>query len=310
MPLTRVGVFGGPEPRSGAKVRADALSERYNHSMRSFGEVETARDLGPTDHVCWTFDGYGAFRAAAVDFLSEGLALGLRVGLVAARHEDVLRADLGGLGDVDALVATGALSTVPLHGTYDEFVSDPTRQVDAYAEATEQALADGYAGLRVAADVTSLITGPREVDAFARYECLIDQYMRTHPFSALCGYDTALVGASAAAAIACVHPLRRRGGARYGLFAGPHDLMLTGNVDASLDATFEPSVERLLAPLEAGPVRIDCAALDFVDHRGLAALDRAAAARQISVELVRPPWSTRRLVDILGFRALDVVEPR
>ncbi|MEV8510062.1 MEDS domain-containing protein [Actinoplanes sp. NPDC051475] len=130
----------------------------------------------PYGHVCLAYDDPATFRTAARDFLAEGAAAGERVWYLASEppHGWEFRPDLIRLGE-----------------HYPEgAVIDPARGLEAYAAATCQALADGYAGLRVAAEVTPLVRTPAQLDAFARYEHVVDRYMRTHP-SGRCAASTA-----------------------------------------------------------------------------------------------------------------------
>ena len=59
----------------------------------------------------------------------------------------------------------------------DDRVVDPERSLAARVEEIERALAAGFTGLRVVADATAVVGRPEQVDAFARYEYLLDQAM-------------------------------------------------------------------------------------------------------------------------------------
>src|SRR5262249_47963177 len=65
---------------------------------------------------------------------------------------------------------------------------DPAAVIKRYDAATHEALADGYRGLRVSADVTALVRAPEQQDAFAQCEFLLERYSSRHPLSAMCGY--------------------------------------------------------------------------------------------------------------------------
>ena len=64
----------------------------------------------------------------------------------------------------------------------------PAEVMKKCAAATQEALADGYRGLRISADVTDLVRAPDQHDAFARCEFLLERYSARHPLSAMCGY--------------------------------------------------------------------------------------------------------------------------
>ncbi len=165
-------------------------------------------------------------------------------------------------------MASGAARVQPIDPASPAL--DPHRQVSHYALATEEALAQGYAGLRVAADSTPLVLTPDGLEAFARYEHLADRYMVSHPFTGLCAFNRAVLGADKIAQLACLHPesspqatpLRLHASADPGFTA-----VLAGEVDIA--------GHELLALRRAGlgehgdPVVIDATELEFIDHRGL-----------------------------------------
>jgi hypothetical protein len=151
-------------------------------SVRRTGFVDTVAGLGRSDHICWVFHTPSQFRSSAVQYLSDGLASGQRVLPIAdaARDQD--------LDDVDGFAearAAGAVQVQDLVIYGSGQAVDAATQVRAYAEATEQTLADGYGGLRVAADGTALGRTPETRAASARYEFLIDRFMPGNPFAAL-----------------------------------------------------------------------------------------------------------------------------
>ncbi|MCE6995451.1 MEDS domain-containing protein [Saccharothrix sp. S26] len=82
----------------------------------------------------------------------------------------------------------------------------PEQQVRVCADATQEALAAGFTGLLVVADVTPLVSTPARLEAFARYEHLVDCYMATHPLAGMCAYDRVQLGDAAVAQVACLHP--------------------------------------------------------------------------------------------------------
>ena len=115
------------------------------------------------------------------------------------------RANLADLGDLDRLLAKGALHVVSARDVYGAGGPvDPERVVGFVAAATEQALADGFGGLAMSADATELVGTPVQKDAFARCEFLVDGYMASHPLSALCGYGLEL-GNDTVAEFALLH---------------------------------------------------------------------------------------------------------
>lgn len=118
--------------------------------------------------------------AAVQVFLLEGVQAGLRVGYV-GRVGPVVTAPAAEWARREG--RSDAVFSLDLAGTYlPDGVVSPQRQVKVFRHATELALADGFAGLRVAADATDLVRTPEQLDAFVRYEHVIDRYMADQPF--------------------------------------------------------------------------------------------------------------------------------
>jgi anti-anti-sigma regulatory factor len=271
--------------------------------MRSSGFVDAVDGLSHHDHVGWVYDTPGEFRAVAARFLADGLAGGQRVLLVTG---DVDHADLDGSFAAARRTGAAVVLDVGMYRSGDR--GDPRAQVDAYAQATDEALAQGYTGLRVAADVTSLVRTPDDRAAFARYERLADDLMIRTMFSALCAYDRAELGPTAAAELVCVHPVARRSATPLRLHNSDQPgvaAVLAGDLDLAGHALFEAALDRFeLTPVD-GVVTIDARDLAFIDHRSLIrlvehvrALGATTALRIGTRSAVRPLARLLRLTDL------------
>jgi hypothetical protein len=276
--------------------------------MRRTGFVDTVGGLGRHDHVCWVFDAPGEFRSPARRFLADGLAGGQRVLFIAdsARQTD--------LDDVEGFAvarATGAAQVQDLRIYGSSWQLDPSAQVRAYARATEQALAEGYTGLRVAAEATPLVRTAAGRAAFARYEHLVDAYMTRHPFSALCGYDRGELGQDAVAELACMHPLARRSSTALRVFAAGEPgiaAALAGEVDMTGHEQLRVALGRTDLAVVDGEVTIDARDLDFIDHRGLIQIVEHVRGRGAATVLeVGARSVVRPLSDVLCLPDLRVV---
>jgi anti-anti-sigma factor len=275
--------------------------------MRARGVAGSAGRLGVSDHGCWIYGSdreYAEFRKAALRFAADGLALGQRLLFVGDRSEDEVLADLAPFGDVDTLRRRGALDIRRRADVYlgGGQVADPDAQLAAYDLAVEDAIAAGYTGVRVVAEVTGLLTDPSSCDQQVRWEMVGDRYMATsRPLAALCGYDRRVIGDAAAAVLTCVHPVRHDESVPFALFADDGALCLTGEVDA-----FEaPLLTRALAavPPDSSLV-LDVSDLRFIDVAGTAVLARHAvgqAANGLDVSLRGARPLLRRMWDMLGF---------
>lgn len=241
------------------------------------------------------------------EFLADGIALGQRVRYVATgrveQHMEMLRglARLGG-GRRDAVQA------VSLEAMYRTgAVVEPAAQVRAYAAATDEAVADGFTGLRVAADATPLAREPEQLEAFTRYEHLVDRYMTRRPFAAMCAYDSAELGATAVTQLACMHPVATVDSTPFRLHAtADADAALSGELDMASRTVFPVALERIGAGTHDGELVVDASGLTFIDQHSLLALDGFARRRGVTVVL-RDGWpGAVRLIEILEIRHVRV----
>jgi anti-anti-sigma regulatory factor len=192
-------------------------------------------------------------------------------------------------------------------------VIDPAVQVRAYATATDEAVAAGYTGLRVVADATSLVRTPAQLDAFARYEHLIDRYMRTRPMSAICGYDRRELGDRTIAELACMHPETNADEVLFRLYAcppGDGSATLTGELDPTTAQLFSTALERAdLHPVD-GRLTVQASQLRFIDHRSLMLLQDYAQRHGTTAVLHTSRSAAARLVELLDLSRVRVEATR
>ncbi|HUQ59478.1 MAG TPA: MEDS domain-containing protein [Lentzea sp.] len=277
------------------------------HKRRS-GFAEHGRGFGPHDHVCWRYRDERDLRDRVREFLSEGLALGHRVGYIGTGDPEILAEDLDGIDGIREALRTGAAQVASLDTTYPVgTVIEPAAQVRAYAEATDAALAAGFAGLRVAADCTSLVRTPQQLDAFSRYEHRIDRYMVDRPFSAMCAYDAGEVDDHAFAQLASLHPNANVSSAGFRLHAADERATaFAGEVDQTSEDLFALALHRADLRPHDGQLAFDATGLTFLDHRTLLRLSRHAADRDASVVL-RTSWpGVSKLVNLLDLANVRV----
>jgi hypothetical protein len=96
------------------------------------------------------------------------------VASVGADGVEAALADLAQVDDLDRSLAEGAVCIVLVEKVYGPGgLVDAGGTVSFYADATGQALSDGFRGLRVGADSTELVRTSEQQDAFVRYELLL-----------------------------------------------------------------------------------------------------------------------------------------
>ncbi|MEU7874620.1 MEDS domain-containing protein [Dactylosporangium sp. NPDC049140] len=250
-------------------------------------------------HICWTYDDRRELRAYARSYLAAGIAAGERVWFA-------------GPGDPGWLPAGAEF--VSLDSTYAAGAAvDPHAQVAAYAAATEAALAAGHTGLRVFADCTALVRTGAGLDAFARYEALVDRYIAVAPMRAVCALYRPEAGDRAVGELACLHPATNAGDVRFALRGDPGSpgtALLSGELDGDAERLFPAALGRVQPQPENGQIVFDAHRLRFVDHRALLHLQRYAERHDATAVLRTPLTTATHLVELLRLSRIRVEAAR
>ena len=270
--------------------------------MRTHGCIHSGSDLGADAHACWGFDRRQEFVDAALEFLTDGLRSGQRIVYVGSEPVAEQRERLEPLGGVGAMIDEGALLLIHLTGIYKTGKPlDPLSQMAVYSAVTDAAVADGYAGIRVAAQVTNLVREPGAWDAHLRWESMADRFMSVRPMSAMCGYQRDVVPEQLLGELSAVHPTSNAPAKTvpFRLFADEGDMVLSGDVDFISVKALDRALETACDGTE--PVVLDLRDLGFIDPNGLEVLARhtrrLAAEGGCSVRNTPPPLE--RLCQIL-----------
>jgi anti-anti-sigma regulatory factor len=263
--------------------------------MRVTGVVDSVRGLGAQDHLCWVHSSPGDYRACLADFFAHGLDHGLRPGYAGLASTESLRGDLACSG---GLLAGETVTVISLEDIVQPGKpADPAKIVARYAVATEEALAAGYRGLRVSADVTDLARASGQREWFASCEFLLERYASRHPLSAMCSYGAEL--GQTVAQFAALHAAVPAGLTPFQLVAREDGAVgVIGDIDATCQTDFEWALKRL-QPADDGFI-LDLSAVGFMDHRGLLILDEFVQKCPVQVIVRSLPLSARRVVGMLG----------
>jgi anti-anti-sigma regulatory factor len=258
--------------------------------------------VGPYTHACWAYSTDAERARCAREWLTDGLRHGYRAVYVADAPVDDLIAELADVPDRDEALHGGALVVFSTTDLYDLSAPiDAQAQLAVYIGAVEQALADGFKGLRVAADLTALVEEPARRAAHAHWEQFADRYISQHPLAPLCLYDTRRV--ADIEAIVGAHPLQGPAPAPFSLYAAqPHGAALTGEIDLACHS----ALRELLAGQPASDRVIDASELTFLDGRAAWLLHAHLAERHAAgnpIVLSNPRDILRRVWSISGFDA-------
>ncbi|SCG40990.1 MEDS domain-containing protein [Micromonospora coxensis] len=260
---------------------------------------------GRPGHACWSYDDPAIFEARAREFLLAGLAAGDRVCYVSPEPVPLVVERWSSTPRLREALHSGAAEIASAEHMYGDGILAHDAQLASYTTTIEAALADGYAGWRIAADATSLVSDPQRREAFARYEHLVDRFMRTRQMSAVCGYDRSRLGGPVIEELACLHPTSDPGASLFHLYAGDGGLVLDGELDSSNQDVFATALRRTDSGTP-GDLLIDAADLRFVDYRSLVHLHRHAARRHGEVVLRTDLGPASRLVALLGLTRVRV----
>ncbi|MDR6324521.1 hypothetical protein J3R03_008717 [Actinoplanes couchii] len=253
-----------------------------------------------SSHACWSYDDPGALEAYAKEFLRAGLAAGERVWYVPGPRSTTVTDWLRSAGPT--VSRPDAMRIIAWQDAYAAGqVVDPGEQIAAYAAVTQAALADGFTGFRVVADVTELVRTPEQRDAFARYEFAISRYMGVAPMRALCTYDRRELGAQVVGELACLHETSFASDVPFQLYPGrtAGEAVLDGELDMAGEDLFGEALWRTDLEPVGGEMTVDARGLHFVDHRSLLTLQRYARARRATVVVRTGLGSAVRISELL-----------
>ena len=264
--------------------------------MRRQTVLEDRTPLRRHDHVAWVGSGTAALDELAADTLADGARAGERLMFIA---DDVSPSRLAALPRVHDLLADGALQLAEVTDVYGaSFDFDPAAQLGVFTDALDTALADGFTGLRVVADNTSLVVGDDE--EFARWlawEQLTDRLQHDREIIGICFFDDSRIEPGRLEDLAATHPVISAAVAPgFRLFSCGEALHVVGEIDAF-------DTERLARLLATAPhadrLVIDLGRCRFLDHQALHAF-ADHAERSTSLVLRNVPPTTRRVWEIVG----------
>lgn len=264
------------------------------------GAVESAAGLIPFGHLGWGYKDRAEFLARAAEYIADGLAQGQWVEYVGEGPVETLRAELAGLPGLPDVSDVKISTAGEFYGIAPgSDIVDPDVAVARRSAAVGAAIDAGYTGFRAIVDATSVSRSPRQRDAFARFEFLIDRKMAELPVSALCAYDMSQLDDDASSLV-CLHPLVDDAAPSFRLYAEQGvSFAVDGEIDAAQTHTFTEALRRIW-PLLTGPeIVVDAVNLDFIGHTELLELDGMASAHDRHIVLRGPQGVVARLVSLL-----------
>ena len=261
--------------------------------------------LGGGYHVCLVHDSRAERLHALEREVATAFEAGERVLVVPDSAEDQVTADLvarTGHGSRDGQLVVRA----PAEAYLASGISDPDRMLETLADEKRSALAEGFTGMRLLADMSwaASADGP-DTAALASYERATGAVFADGRASAVCQYDRTRFRPAAVAVCAAAHPLlesafeeaetvEHRG---VTIHIGRHGTVKArGEIDMANASLLTSALET--ARERSDDVCIDASELTFIDVRGLSAVFDAARAG--GVALLAPSSSLRGMLRVLG----------
>jgi len=280
---------------------------------RLHGAVDSAAGVVPFGHMGWGFRNRAEFLTRAGEYIADGLRQHQLVAYVGEATTEQLKAELLSMPQLTGLPGRNEIAVFSAADYYPFVpgtdVLDAEEAVRRYLATAEDAVARGYTGFRAVVDVTSVARTIVQREALTRLEFQVDQQMAVLPFSALCAYNVAELGAAAAEVI-CLHPFVNAAAVGFQVFADPLtaiSLVLTGELDASNRSAFAATLERIWPTSKGTTLHIDASGLTFIDHRSLMVLDNVARRHRQTAVLHTGALVPARLIELLDLTAVSVV---
>lgn len=198
-------------------------------------------DVRHSSHICLPFETDDEKHEATVTFVHEGLSRGARCVFIGRQEDyDLLGQGLEGLGICTRRAsARGALQFRSVEGIYFfNGTFDPPRALDRTDELIDEALVDGFAGLRLTAELTR-VPPHSEWQKIVWYEAIVNERFARRPLAHLCRYPRSLIPAERVRDLLRTHPVAIvRGESCDNPFYERPEIVLTDDEQTRLDWQF------------------------------------------------------------------------
>jgi len=201
-------------------------------TMRTCSVVTDPASLQLHDHVAWCGRGPEALEPLAEGYFAAGVERNERMLYVSGTPGP---SGLARSETMKQLADAGSLEMVDMEAIYGgDLGFDPDTQEAIFKDLVAEALHDGYSGLRVAADNTTLVARDDELfDNWLAWEHRADAFEAANPVIGICYFDRERVDASRLADLAALHPLRSAStlDPAFQLFVDGDSLRAVGTLD-------------------------------------------------------------------------------
>jgi hypothetical protein len=285
------------------------VTKRYSANTRGGLARHSLWSAEPGTHLCALYRGEAELEQVAATFVASGLAAGDRVFYVASdRPAAIVRTALEA-HQVPAgqAAAAGQLVIEDFAAAYgDPGQLDLDEMEAGFRAAGRRARADGFGGLRVAAEMGNFAQSIGSVERLLDWERRCTPMQRQEGITSVCQYDQRRFSASQAVAIAHEHAgaapeFAPEPPAWFTISNAPWGLVVTGELDLACRAVFGRVLQ---ARLVASPwLQLDVGGLAYAEAGALAVIYEAAATLVTvgGIIVTRASDHLLRVIDLAGF---------
>jgi signal transduction histidine kinase len=276
--------------------------------------VQPLDSLRLGDHLCCFYETEDQYRAVLTYYVHQGLAQGERVLCIVDAHPvDTVLDDLRGAGvAVDNVRVRGQLRLVTAADTYlrgGRF--RPAAMFALLQSETEQALAEGYMGLRAGGELTWATRGLPGCERLLEYEVRLNTFLPGSCCMGLCQYDLRRFDLLCLLSAFMTHPRVLVGTAVYEniFFRSPNEVLTQGLSTAAWRYWFEQLAARQQAEAELERDRQVAKQLarQLVDVREN---ERRDLARELHDEAGQALTGLKLILELLPHIPPDTIRPQ
>jgi ABC-type transporter Mla MlaB component len=264
------------------------------------GSVSGLDTLEGGDHVAWFLDRTVDFATLAARFFEQGSARGEKLLMFAPQRRAVSRLPIG-----DGVTVFDPRQSFLADGSRAAVWRWNERLGGALREQTALANAEGYSGLRLIVDMDWLFDTTATPEQVVELEQGLDEATAAEKAVVVCAYRLESFTMAEIAGAACVHPRSfSEAPSEVGFrmwAAGTNLWHLSGEIDLRARTIF-PALLTAAARGRA-ELRLDCAALEFIDAAGTRAIAHVAHETATPVYLEHADDPLRSLWRLLGLEA-------
>ena len=195
-------------------------------------------DVRHSSHICLPFETVDEKHEGTVSFFHEGLSRGARCIFTGTTEDfDTLGRGLEALGICTRrATARGALQYRSVEEIYfPDGRFEPRRSLDYTDALIDEALVDGFTGIRLTAELTRIPVDD-EWQKIVWYEAMINERFARRPIAGLCRYPRHLIPAERVRDLLRTHPVAIvRGEACENPFYERPEIVLSGDSETRLD---------------------------------------------------------------------------